>query len=103
MAFSPEPGWRSGYVWRRADFPWLGIWEENLSRVHAPGTQTLTRGMEFGVSPFPETRTAMIERGRLFDTLGSDGFQPRAQVSVEYFCVSAVTDAIPETLEWPAN
>ena len=29
--------------------------------------QTLTRGMEFGVSPFPETRREMIERGRLFD------------------------------------
>ena len=45
----------------------------------------------------------MIERGRLFDTPGFRWIPAGAQVSVEYFCVSAVTDAIPETLEWPAN
>jgi hypothetical protein len=59
--------------------------------------------MEFGVSPFPETRTAMVERGRLFDTPGFRWIPADSQVSVEYFCVSAVTDAIPEMLEWPAN
>ena len=57
-----------GYVWRRADFPWMGIWEENASRPQPPWNGfTLTRGMEFGASPFPETRREMIERGRLFD------------------------------------
>jgi hypothetical protein len=30
--------------------------------------QTITRGMEFGVSPMPETRRRMMERGRMFDT-----------------------------------
>lgn len=55
------------YRWKRADFPWLGIWEENFSRLQAPWNgQTLARGMEFGVSPMPETRREMIERGRLF-------------------------------------
>jgi hypothetical protein len=104
VAFSPDARLAFGYVWRRADFPWLGIWEENLSRVQPPwNSQTLTRGMEFGVSPFPETRKAMIERGRLFDTAGFRWIPAGSQVSVEYFCVSAVTDAIPETLEWPAN
>ena len=69
VAFSPSSRLAFGYVWRRADFPWMGIWEENLSRSSAPwNSRTLTRGMEFGVSPFPETRRAMVERGRLFDT-----------------------------------
>jgi len=104
LAFAPEARLAFGYVWRRTDFPWLGIWEENLSRVPAPwNSRTLTRGMEFGVSPFPETRKAMVERGRLFDTPGFRWIPAGSQVSVEYFCVSAVTDAIPETLEWPAN
>ena len=28
---SPASKLAFGYVWRRADFPWLGIWEENHS------------------------------------------------------------------------
>jgi len=102
VAFAPESRLAFGYVWRRADFPWLGIWEENLSRASAPwNAETITRGMEFGVSPFPETRRAMVERDRLFDAPGFRWIPARSQVSVEYWCVSAVVDAIPETLEWP--
>src|ERR1051326_2367842 len=56
-----------GYLWKPEDFPWLGIWEENHSRTHAPWSgKTLARGMEFGVSPMPETRRQMVDRGRLF-------------------------------------
>ncbi len=55
------------YRWRRVDFPWLGIWEENRSRSAAPWNgRTITRGMEFGVSPIPETREQMTARGPLF-------------------------------------
>ena len=46
----------------------MGIWEENHSRRLPPWNgDTLTRGMEFGVSPFPETRRQMVDRGSLFD------------------------------------
>jgi hypothetical protein len=56
-----------GYIWKRADFPWLGIWEENCARQTPPWNGvTITRGMEFGVSPIPESRRQMIERGSLF-------------------------------------
>jgi hypothetical protein len=104
VAFAPDARLAFGYVWRRTDFPWLGIWEENLSRTQPPwNSSTITRGMEFGVSPFPESRQAMVERHRLFDAPGFRWIPAGSQVSVEYFCVSAVTDAIPETLEWPAN
>ena len=68
VAFSPAHKLAFGYVWRHTDFPWMGIWEENQSRAHAPWNgATLARGMEFGVSPFPETRREMIDRGKLFD------------------------------------
>jgi len=66
-AHSPRLGVTFGYRWPRAAFPWLGIWEENYSRIAAPWCgRTLARGMEFGVSPAPETRRQMIERGTLF-------------------------------------
>ncbi|MEG9434550.1 hypothetical protein, partial [Terriglobus sp. ADX1] len=56
-AWSPKYRFAIAYVWDGADFPWLGIWEENRSRSHAPWKNAgVTRGMEFGVSPFPESR-----------------------------------------------
>jgi hypothetical protein len=104
VAFAPEARLAFGYMWRRADFPWLGIWEENLSRAAAPwGARTITRGMEFGVSPFPEARRAMVDRGRLFETPAFRWIPARSQVSVEYLCVSTVTETVPETLEWPVK
>ena len=66
VAWSPRSRLALAYVWRRADFPWLGVWEENYSRTGAPWNgRTLTRGMEFGASPMAETRRQMIERGSL--------------------------------------
>jgi hypothetical protein len=54
VAFSPAARLAFGYVWKRCDFPWLGIWQENYSRAHAPWNgAALTCGMEFGASPMP--------------------------------------------------
>ena len=103
VAFSASARLAFGYVWRRRDFPWMGIWEENRSRSHAPwNSATVTRGMEFGVSPFPESRRAMVERGHLFGTPAFRWIPARSQVIVEYWCVSERAEAIPEMLEWPA-
>ncbi len=84
-AFSPRHKVTFGYRWQRADFPWLGIWEENYSRKSAPWNGcTLTRGMEFGVSPIPETRREMIERGRLFGTPCFRWIPAKKSVRVKY-------------------
>lgn len=102
LAFSPAARLVFGCVWRRDDFPWLGMWEENSSRTHAPWNgATITRGMEFGVSPFPETRRAMVDRSRLFDTPTFKWIPAGARLSVEYWYVSTVAETVPETLEWP--
>jgi hypothetical protein len=102
-AYSPRYRLLFGYVWRRQDFPWMGIWEENRSRPHAPWNgQTLTRGMEFGVSPFPESRRAMIERGRVFHTPGFRWIPARTRIDVEYWIVCRAVDRIPERLNRPA-
>jgi len=102
VAFSPASHLAFGYVWKRADFPWLGIWEENFSRTHAPWHgRELTRGMEFGVSPFPESRRRMIERGRMFDTPTYRWLPARTRVEVEYCAVTRTVHVIPESLEWP--
>lgn len=84
-AFSPALRLAVAYIWRQSDFPWLGIWEENHLRAGAPWNgQALTRGMEFGVSPFPESRRAMIDRGRLFGVPGYRWIPARRKVTVRY-------------------
>jgi hypothetical protein len=76
------------YRWRRADFPWLGIWEEKCSRKGAPWNgNTVAVGMEFGVSPMPETRRAMIDRGQLFGTPVYRWLPARSKHTVEYTAV----------------
>jgi hypothetical protein len=93
-----------GYIWNRADFPWLGIWEENASRTTSPWNGAgLTRGMEFGVSPFPETRRQMIDRGRLFETPTYRWIPARGQISVEYWVVVMTSADAPEVLAWPGR
>ena len=53
-AVNPRLGLMIAYVWRRTDYPWLGIWEENRSRKESPWNgKTLARGMEFANTPFP--------------------------------------------------
>ena len=101
-AFSPAFNLVFGYVWTPADFPWMGIWEENHSRRQSPWNgHTLTRGMEFGVSPMPETRQAMIDRGRMFGVPCFRYIAAGASVSVEYCAIARRAGQIPESLEWP--
>jgi len=86
--FSPSLHLSFGYRWRRTDFPWLGLWEENASRTAPPWcSRERTLGLEFGVSPIPESRRAMIERRTLFDTPGFRWIPARSRVDVEYRAV----------------
>jgi hypothetical protein len=88
VAWSPRSQVALGYVWRRADFPWLGVWEENYGRMSPPWNgRTLTRGMEFGASPMPETRRQMIERGNLFGVPAFRWIPARTRVEVRYSAV----------------
>jgi hypothetical protein len=58
-----------GYCFRRQDFPWMTIWEENCSRQSSPWNgRTRVRGMEFGTTPLPLGREESFRRGPLFDT-----------------------------------
>ena len=86
IAYSPQYQLAFGYAWKRRDFPWMGIWEENCSRQQAPWNGCcVARGMEFGVSPFPESRREMVERGRLFDVPTYRWLPARGRQEVEYW------------------
>lgn len=103
VAFARSLGLAFGYVWRARDFPWMGIWEENQSRTSKPWNgATLTRGMEFGVSPMPESRREMVDRARLFGVPTYRWIPARTSVEAEYWIVARDARAVPESLEWPA-
>jgi len=103
VAFVPSSRLAFGYLWKTSDFPWMGIWEENCSRTGPPwNSATLTRGMEFGVSPFPESRREMVARRSLFDTPAFRWLPAGARIAVEYWVAAQTADEIPESLEWPS-
>jgi hypothetical protein len=55
------------YAFRRADFPWVGNWEERYNRTAAPWRgKTFCRGLEFSTTPFSIPRRETIEQGPLF-------------------------------------
>jgi hypothetical protein len=104
LAFHPGLKLAFGYVWKQADFPWLGIWEENHSRVAPPWCgKTLARGMEFGVSPVPETRRQMIERGSLFGVPAYRWIPAKGSISAHYWALAFRASKMPASLEMPAS
>ena len=104
VAFSPTSKMAFGYVWRRTDFPWLGIWEENHSRSSPPWNKgTLTRGLEFGASPMPESRRKMIDRGTLFGMPGFRWIPAKSTVHVVYRAMLAPAASVPEALTWSGD
>ena len=102
IAFSPAFALALAYVWKPSDFPWMGIWEENHSRMNPPWNgRTMARGMEFGVSPMPETRDAMVQRGTLFGVPTFRRIASGASITVEYCALLQRTTVIPESIAWP--
>jgi hypothetical protein len=56
-----------GYCFRRQDFPWVAVWEENRARATVPWSRkTQTRGLEFGTTPLPVSRRENFSSGTLF-------------------------------------
>ena len=68
-----------------------------MSRILTAGS---ARGMEFGVSPIPETRREMIDRGRLFGVPTYRWIPANGRVEAEYWAVAQSADAVPEMLDW---
>jgi hypothetical protein len=100
FAWSPTTKVLFGYIWKRSDFPWVGIWEENRSRTTPPWNgETVTRGIEFGASPIPESRRRMIGRGTLFGEPCYRWLPAKTAVTVEYSAFLTTAEAIPETEE----
>ncbi len=101
MAWSPTTEVLFGYVWQRKDFPWLARWEEHRLRTEPPWNgNVIACGLEFGVSPFVESRRKMVQRGSLFGVPGYRWLPARRQLTVDYCAFITKASAIPETVRW---
>jgi len=61
-AINPNKRLILGYVFRRADYPWVQYWG------FYPPTQKMARGMEFSTQPFDLPRREVVTTGTMFDT-----------------------------------
>lgn len=84
-AINTKKGLLCGYLWPRTVWPWMGVWEENHFREGAPWRgKALTRGMEFGTTPFPDSRRDAVRQGSLLGTPTYRWISARATQTVGY-------------------
>jgi hypothetical protein len=104
LAWSPATKIAFGYVWKRADFPWMCRWEENHLRANAPwNSRTMTCGMEFGVSPTIESRKEMVQRNSLWGVPSYRWLPARTRISASYCAFIVPAESAPESATWDGH
>src|ERR1035437_5170934 len=104
IAYSPQYQLAFGCTWKRKDFTWMGIWEENCSRPQMSWNGCcIARGMELSVSPFPESRREMVDRRRLFDVPTYRWLPARSRQEVEYWICNQRFASVLEASCAPAS
>ncbi len=84
-AVNPKQRVAFGYVWKRADFPWVVNWEEFGGRKHKPWDgRSLARGMEFSTTPFPVTRREAVMVGSLQGAPTYRWIPAKGEITVSY-------------------
>ena len=74
-----------GYCFRRSDYPWVTIWEENRTTAARPWDgRTESRGLEFGTTPLALRRPDAYALGSLFGTPTLDCVPAGGRKTVHY-------------------
>jgi hypothetical protein len=81
------------YCFRRSDFPWVTIWEENQAIEAAPWrSRTVALGLEFGTTPLPVARREnFLAGGPLFGVPTTAYVPARGRKTVHYAALLAKT------------
>jgi hypothetical protein len=87
-ASSPSSGLLLLYVFRRADFPWVGNWQESGYRQNAPwGGKTFCRGIEFSSTPFAIPKRETVTNGPLFGEQTYRWLPAKSEVTIRFFAL----------------
>ncbi len=94
FAYIAALNWQIGmvlvYCFRRADFPWIAIWEENCARTGTPWNgNARVRGMEFGTTPMPVGCDKLRAMGDLFNTPGARAIPQGGALDARYLAAIA--------------
>ncbi len=78
------------YCFKRSDFPWVAIWEENFGISAAPWKRrTQARGLEFSTTPLPLHRRESFTTDRLFGEPNLTLVPAREEKTVRYVALLA--------------
>lgn len=80
-AFHPRHRLVFGYVFPRADYPWLNIWESNSPEM-------LTRGMEFSNTPIHGTLKVLMKTPELWGHRTFDWLDAKAELKKTFWLFS---------------
>lgn len=84
-ALNTEENLLMGYCFKRTDFPWVALWEENCARTAPPWNGiTQSRGLEFGSTPFAVGKREAFANGPLFGTPYFSLVPAKGQATVNY-------------------
>ncbi|MGA8109049.1 MAG: hypothetical protein WB974_06420, partial [Acidobacteriaceae bacterium] len=73
------------YVFPRAEFPWVGNWQESFYHTNPPwGGNTFCRGIEFSTTPFAQPKRRTIDEGPLFHETTWMWLPARSERSVRF-------------------
>lgn len=94
VAYIAALNWARGlalvYCFRREDFPWVAVWEENCARDDQPWNEVArVRGMEFGTTPMPVGKDAIRVMGPLFETPVACILPPHGMRTARYVACAA--------------
>jgi hypothetical protein len=84
-ACNPRVGLLVVYLFRRADFPWVGNWVESFHQSPAPWNgKAFCRGLEFSTTPFAIPRRETVEQNRMFGESVYRWLPAKSKVNVRY-------------------
>ncbi len=84
-ASSPSSGLLLLYVFRRADFPWVGNWQEHSHLDIAPWHgKTFCRGIEFSSTPFSISKRETVSSGPLFGERTYRWLPAKSEITIRF-------------------
>jgi len=92
-AFHPRYRLVFGYVFPRAEYAWLNVWENN-------DPEMLTRGMEFSNTPVHGTMKALVATPRLWDVPTFDWLNAKSELKKHFLAFSV---RVPDGFKGVAN
>lgn len=79
-----------GYLFWRAEYPWMMVWEENRKSMTPPWNgETMTRGMEFGNTRIPGSAKEYFKKPEMYGTPTFGWLDARGKLTKRYLVFMA--------------